>query len=57
MVRIKITADKPFTGEMSIAHLIGQEFEIVKKDSAGYYINSGPTGLYLIKETECEVIE
>lgn len=56
-MRIRIVDSKPKTGEEGIPHLIGKEYEVVRTDEDGHYIQYGETGLYLINENEFEVIE
>ncbi|MEC0110433.1 hypothetical protein P4H27_26030 [Paenibacillus taichungensis] len=54
-MRIKIINSSP--GLSDISQLVGKEFEVTSQDAAGIYIGYGPTGQYLIHESEYEVVE
>lgn len=56
-MKIRIIGSSPKTGEYGIEHLIGKEFEVIKTDDEGHYIKHGDTDLYLVHESEFEIIE
>jgi hypothetical protein len=55
-MKIRIIGSNPRNGELGIDELIGQEFEVQKKDDEGYWIESESVGKYRINPDECEVI-
>ncbi|OMF17219.1 hypothetical protein BK131_04440 [Paenibacillus amylolyticus] len=54
-MKIKIISSSP--GLSDISQLVGKEFEVTSQDDAGIYIGYGPTGKYLIHNSEYEVVE